>query len=42
MDLLTIMDKFNNDEKCREALEKLRWPHGVACTRCGVLVSMPV
>ena len=37
MDLLTIMDKFNNDEKCREALEKLRWPHGVACTRCGVL-----
>ena len=31
------MDKFNNDEKCREALEKLRWPHGVACTRCGVL-----
>ncbi len=37
MDLLTIMDKFNNDEKCREALEKLRWPYGVACTRCGVL-----
>ena len=31
------MDKFNNDEKCREALEKLRWPHGVACTRCGVI-----
>ena len=31
------MDKFNNDvEKCREALEKLRWPHGVACMRCGV------
>ena len=37
MNLLTIMDKFNNDEKCREALEKLRWPNGVACTRCGVL-----
>ncbi len=37
MDLLTIMDKYNNDEKCREALEKIRWPHGVVCTRCGVL-----
>ena len=37
MDLLTIMDKFNNDEKCREALEKLRWPNGVACPRCGVI-----
>ena len=37
MDLLTIMDKCNDDEKYREALEKIRWPNGVACTRCGVL-----
>ena len=37
MDILTIMDKFNTDEKCREALEKLRLPNGVTCTRCGVI-----
>ena len=37
MNLLTIMDKFNNDDKCREALEKIRWPHGPACVRCGVI-----
>ena len=37
MNLLTIMDKFNNDDKCREALEKIRWPHGPTCVRCGVI-----
>ncbi len=35
IDLVSLMDRFNNDDKCREALEDIRWPNGVACTRCG-------
>ena len=35
-DLLTLVDQYDNDEKCRELLEQLRWPNGVACPRCGV------
>ena len=31
------MDDFNTDAKCRELLERLRWPNGVACIRCGSL-----
>ena len=33
--LLTLVDDFNTDAKCRELLEHLRWPNGVACIRCG-------
>ena len=32
--LLTLMDDFNTDAKCRELLEDLRWPDGVRCVRC--------
>ena len=32
-DLLTLVDDFNTDAKCREILERLRWPDGVACLR---------
>ena len=35
--LLTLVDDFNSDAKCRELLERLRWPVGVACLRCGSL-----
>ena len=35
MDLIKLMDDFNSDEKCRDILEELRWPDGVACIRCG-------
>ena len=34
MDLMTLFEKFGNDEKCRIYLEKLRWPEGVRCVRC--------
>ena len=37
MNLITLMDKFNCDDTCREALEKIRWPHGPACIRCGLM-----
>jgi transposase-like protein len=35
MDLISLFEKFGNDEKCRMYLEKLRWPEGVRCTHCG-------
>src|SRR5437764_13153770 len=35
MDLITLFEKFGNDDKCRMYLEQLRWPYGVQCTRCG-------
>ena len=35
MDLMQLMERFHSDEKCREVLEELRWPDGVACPRCG-------
>src|SRR5499427_5781209 len=35
MDLMTLFEKFGNDDKCRMYLEKLRWPEGIRCTRCG-------
>lgn len=34
MTLLDIQRLFNTDDKCREILTKLRWPHGVTCPRC--------
>ncbi len=35
MDLMKLINKFDTDEKCRMTLEKLRWPDGVRCIRCG-------
>ena len=37
MNLISLLDRFHSDEACREYLETLRWPNGVACTRCGDL-----
>ena len=34
MDLMKLFAQFGSDEKCRMALEKLRWPDGVKCPRC--------
>jgi transposase-like protein len=34
MDLMKLIERFDTDEKCRIALEKLRWPEGVRCIRC--------
>ena len=33
--LIDIVHRFHSEEVCREYLEKLRWPDGVCCTRCG-------
>lgn len=37
IDLLTMMDTFGSEEKCREYLKELRWPDGVVCPRCGCM-----
>ncbi|MGD0628207.1 MAG: IS1595 family transposase [Terracidiphilus sp.] len=34
MTLLEINSSFSTPEKCRELLERLRWPEGVMCPRC--------
>ncbi|MBZ5705298.1 MAG: IS1595 family transposase [Acidobacteriia bacterium] len=34
MTLLDVNEMFSSDEKCRELLKRLRWPHGVKCPRC--------
>ena len=35
VNLMTLMDRFNCETKCRDTLEAIRWPTGVACLRCG-------
>ena len=35
LSIVELIDSYNCDEKCRDALERLRWPAGVSCTRCG-------
>ena len=42
MNLMKLFDKFDTDEKCRDYLESLRWPSGVACLRCGDMAVDPV
>jgi transposase-like protein len=34
MTLLDIQRLFDTDDKCREVLVRLRWPHGIECPRC--------
>ena len=42
INLISLMDDFNCDESCREALEDIRWPEGPACIRCGDTAVDPV
>lgn len=34
MNMMKLMETFHSEERCRELLEELRWPDGVACPRC--------
>ena len=34
MNLMKLMSAFDTKEECIEALEGLRWPHGVRCPDC--------
>jgi len=33
--LIDVVHRFGSEDICREYLEKLRWPDGVCCVRCG-------
>lgn len=35
MTLIDLTVAFSTDERCRELLERLRWPNGPECLRCG-------
>ena len=35
VNLVSLLDRYNTDDRCRDALEAIRWPAGVCCTRCG-------
>jgi transposase-like protein len=34
MTIIDVQNLFSTDEKCRELLERLRWPNGPECLRC--------
>jgi transposase-like protein len=34
INLVTLIEEFGSDDRCRARLEKLRWPAGVECPRC--------
>lgn len=34
MNLVSLIDQFGSEDKCRAYLESLRWPDGVECPRC--------
>jgi len=34
MTLIDLTVAYSSDERCRELLERLRWPHGPECPRC--------
>jgi transposase-like protein len=34
MNLIELTKKFASDDRCREFLERLRWPNGPECPRC--------
>src|SRR5580658_9293260 len=35
IDLVTMMDRFGDEQRCWEFLVGLRWPQGIACVECG-------
>jgi transposase-like protein len=34
IDLCELIDRYGDDQKCRNYLERLRWPDGVHCPKC--------
>jgi len=35
INLITLVEKYSNEDACRAYLEGLRWPDGIACPHCG-------
>ena len=34
INLISLIDRYHGEDKCRARLEELRWPDGVECIRC--------
>jgi transposase-like protein len=34
MNLVKLIERFGNEDRCRDYLEAIRWPDGVRCPRC--------
>jgi transposase-like protein len=34
VNLISLIERYGNEDKCRAYLEELRWPDGVTCPRC--------
>ena len=37
-----FLDWFNSEQACRQYLEKLRWPDGFVCHKCGVITKVDI
>ena len=35
LSLEQLLESFGTEEKCEEALERVRWPEGFQCPKCG-------
>ncbi len=35
INLISLVEKYSNEDACHTYLEELRWPDGIACPRCG-------
>ena len=35
VNLMSLIEQYSDDAKCRDRLEALKWPDGVKCPRCG-------
>jgi transposase-like protein len=35
VNLVSLMQDYGSEDKCRAYLEELRWPNGIECPRCG-------
>ena len=35
INLVELIERFHDEDRCRAYLEKMRWPDGVRCLRCG-------
>ncbi len=35
INLVSLIDRFHDEDACRKYMEELRWPDGVKCPRCG-------
>ena len=42
LDLPTMIERYGTEEKCRDFLSELRWPHGAECPRCFTRDAAPI